>query len=60
MSERITIDKGFFAEQLDSAAKSERERIIKQLEDYQAKALASHIVYLGLERAIKIIKGEYK
>ncbi len=36
----------------------ERERIIKLLEDYQQQALASHIVYLGLERAIKIIKGE--
>jgi hypothetical protein len=37
---------------------AERERIIKLLEDYQQKALASNIVYLGLERAIKIIKGE--
>ena len=51
--------KGFQAG-LYSGITDERERIIKQLEDYQAKALASHIVYLGLERAIKIIKGEYK
>jgi hypothetical protein len=45
---------------MQEAAILERERIIKELEDYQQKALASHIVYLGLERAIKIIKGEYK
>jgi hypothetical protein len=45
---------------MQEAAILERERIIKLLEDYQQQALASHIVYLGLERAIKIIKGEYK
>jgi nitrogen regulatory protein PII-like uncharacterized protein len=39
---------------------AERERIIKLLEDYQQQALVSNIVYLGLERAIKIIKGEIK
>ena len=60
MSERITIDRGYFAEQLDVATKVERERIIKLLEDYQQQALVSNIVYLGLERAIKIIKGEIK
>lgn len=39
---------------------AERERIIKLLEDYQQQALVSNIVYLGLERAIKIIKEEIK
>jgi hypothetical protein len=32
MSEQIKIDRGYFAEQLDVAAKVERERIIKLLE----------------------------
>ena len=55
-SERVDL----FEQWLQTEREAERERIIKQLEHYQAKALASHIVYLGLERAIKIIKGEYK
>ncbi len=39
---------------------TERDRLIELLEDYQQQALVSNIVYLGLERAIKIIKGEIK
>ena len=49
-----------FEQWLETQREAERERIIKLLEDYQQKALASHIVFLGLERAIKIIKGQLK
>jgi hypothetical protein len=38
----------------------ERERILAMLEAHQQKALVSNIVYLGFERAIRLIKEEKK
>ena len=57
MSERITIDRGYFAEQLDVATKVERERIIKIL-----KKNSSELgwVQLNIDELVKVIERESK
>ena len=57
MSELITIDRGYFAEQLDVATKVERERIIKIL-----KKNSSELgwVQLNIDELVKVIERESK
>ena len=68
MSDQITMDRGFFDEQLLMAKKAERERIIKLLEDEELHTHPNNLmknydelVCVGIkEQLIALIKGENK
>jgi hypothetical protein len=64
MSEQIKIDRGYFAEQLDVAAKVERERIIKLLEfelwEAFQKSHNEQPAWATMGMLVRAIKGESK
>ena len=64
MSEQIKIDRGYFAEQLDVAAKVERERIIKLLEfelwEAFQKSHNERPAWATMGMLVRAIKGENK
>jgi hypothetical protein len=64
MSEQIKIDRGYFAEQLDVAAKVERERIIKLLEfelwEAFQKSHNEQPAWATMGMLVRAIKGETK
>jgi len=64
MSEQIKIDRDYFAEQLDVAAKVERERIIKLLEfelwEAFQKSHNERPAWVTMGMLVRAIKGESK
>jgi hypothetical protein len=71
MSEKITIDRGYFAEQLDVAAKVERERILNLIWDFMPNLLTDgatprdlqafdYVKWQFRHQLIEAIKGENK